>query len=81
MRLHFFTLDFTKRLREREDPLTWAIPLLMGWLAIAALALAVSYSFNNSPVFLQFSVQADTLYPALLTEELRADLARIIHQV
>jgi hypothetical protein len=46
----------------------------MRWLAIAALALAVSYSFNNSPVFLQFSVQADTLYPALLTEDLRADL-------
>jgi hypothetical protein len=47
---------------------------MMRWLAIAALALAVSYSFNNSPVFLQFSVQADTLYPALLTEDLRADL-------
>ncbi|NDG49170.1 MAG: hypothetical protein EBY30_09025, partial [Rhodospirillales bacterium] len=47
---------------------------VMRWLAIAALALAVSYSFNNSPVFLQFSVQADTLYPALLTEDLRADL-------
>jgi hypothetical protein len=74
MRLHFFTLDFTKRLREREDPLTWTIPLLIGWLTIVALALAVAYSFNNSPVFLQFSVQADTLYPALLTEELRADL-------
>jgi acetyl esterase len=47
---------------------------VMRWLAVAALALAVSYSFNNSPVFLQFSVQADTLYPALLTEDLRADL-------
>jgi hypothetical protein len=47
---------------------------LLRWLAVAALALAVSYSFNNSPVFLQFSVQADTLYPALLAEELRADL-------
>lgn len=47
---------------------------VLRWLAVAALALAVSYSFNNSPVFLQFSVQADTLYPALLTEELRADL-------
>ena len=47
---------------------------VMRWLAIAALALAVSYSFNNSPYFLQFAVQADTLYPALLTEDLRADL-------
>lgn len=46
---------------------------LPAWFAISALALAVSYSFNNSPFFLDFAIQADTLYPALLTEELRAD--------
>jgi hypothetical protein len=47
---------------------------LVRWLAVLALGLAVAYTFNNTPYFLQFGIQADTLYPALLTEELRADL-------
>ena len=41
--------------------------------AILAIGLAVSFTFLDAPAFLHFAIQADTLYPALLAEELRAD--------
>lgn len=56
-----------------DAPAVALIRGLLNWLAIATLGLAVSYSFANSPYFLQFGIQADTLYPALLAEDLRAD--------
>ncbi|MCX7372518.1 MAG: hypothetical protein NTW56_08830 [Alphaproteobacteria bacterium] len=45
--------------------------------AILALGLAVSYAAVNSAHFLGFALHADTLYPALLIEELRADLSAL----
>lgn len=45
--------------------------------ALLALALAVSFAVMNAPSFLGFAIHADTLYPALLVEELRADPAAL----
>lgn len=47
-------------------------------LAILALGLAVSFAAMNAPAFLGFAVHADTLYPALLVEDLRADPAALL---
>ena len=50
----------------------------MAWLGLVALALAVSFTFMNSAYFLHFAIQADTLYPALLAEDLRADWGALL---
>ena len=47
--------------------------MMMRWLAIGVLAVVVSFVFANSTAFLGFAINADTLYPALLMADLRAD--------
>lgn len=46
--------------------------------AILALGLAVSFAAMNSEPFLGFAIHADTLYPALLVETVRADPAALL---
>jgi hypothetical protein len=46
-------------------------------LALLLAALGMTLLAANSPRFLAFAINADTLYPALLAEELRADLATL----
>lgn len=45
--------------------------------AILLLAVATSFTFVNTQPFLDFAINADTLYPALLAEELRADVTTL----
>ncbi len=47
-------------------------------LAIILLAQATSFTFVNTQSFLDFAINADTLYPALLAEELRADVTTVL---
>lgn len=47
-------------------------------IAILALGLAVAAAAMNAPAFLGFAVHADTLYPALLVADLRADPAALV---
>ncbi len=45
---------------------------------ILLLAVATSFTFVNAQSFLDFAINADTLYPALLAEELRADATTVL---
>ena len=42
--------------------------------AILLLAVVTSFTFVNTQGFLDFAINADTLYPALLAGEMRADV-------